>query len=539
MLRDHARIYIGATRGYIGVTNEADQSVAIELLPSGGKILTARGASLHDILFERGLEFPCGGRGECGRCAVRIVDGIVPISNADRRVFTRGQLREGLRAACQITVSGPVTIELPAGPGPILADTSAVPFTPQKGYGVAIDLGTTTVVAQVMDLSKGQVLVTGCAMNPQARFGSDVMTRIHREMTDGGHGLLTDVIRRRIGGLIVDTAARARIHTTNLTRIVVVGNTVMHHFLCGIDVEPLSHHPFKPTEVTGRCISPSEMGWGWGLGDDAVVHVMPLLGGFVGSDILAGIVATSLNKEGAPRALIDLGTNGEIVISADDRILCASTAAGPAFEGGEISMGMRAKTGAIHAVRPSAGGLTCRVLGGGPAIGICGSGLVDAIAAGLELGLVEASGRLGNRAKAFPLADSVTLTQEDVRKFQLAKASVAAGFDSLLARMGLRRHDLEVVYLAGAFGNYVSPRSADRTGLLSMSPLRTKPIGNSALLGAKMLLCAAEPDECGARLAERVEHVTLIDDKAFEDAYVSHMAFPPTHAGEQERWTAL
>jgi uncharacterized 2Fe-2S/4Fe-4S cluster protein (DUF4445 family) len=220
--------------------------------------------------------------------------------------------------------------------------------------------------------------------------------------------------------------------------------------------------------------------------------------------------------------LMDLGTNGEIVLGNRDRLLCCSTAAGPAFEGGRISSGMRAATGAISEVRAKDGRLECRVLGGGPARGLCGSGLVDAAAAALELGLIHPNGRLVSGERQIPIADAVALTQQDVRELQLAKGATAAGVDILLARWGASRDQVDRVYLAGAFGNYMNRSSAQRIGLVRFEPEQVRPAGNTALLGAKLALFH-DGDFGGLR--RRVEHVALGADPEFHDRYIEGMAF--------------
>jgi uncharacterized 2Fe-2S/4Fe-4S cluster protein (DUF4445 family) len=263
------------------------------------------------------------------------------------------------------------------------------------------------------------------------------------------------------------------------------------------------------------------------LPGDPEVRFLPCLGSFVGSDVLAGILATRLHQSEPPVVLIDLGTNGEIVIGNRERILCASTAAGPAFEGGKISMGMRAATGAITQVTVEDQRAHVHVIGGGPPRGICGSGLVDAVAAGLELGVIRPTGRLHDARTPWPLVEPVSLTQSDIRELQLAKAAIAAGLRILLARLGVARSDITRVYLAGAFGNYVNRGSARRIGLLDFPLEIVEPAGNTALLGAKMSLFLADRGEqAHAAIRARTEHLSLAADERFLDTYVEEMTFP-------------
>jgi uncharacterized 2Fe-2S/4Fe-4S cluster protein (DUF4445 family) len=296
----------------------------------------------------------------------------------------------------------------------------------------------------------------------------------------GGAARLAALVREQVGGMIAELC-------TNPRHVVVVGNTVMHHLFGGLPVEPLSQYPFHPSEGGLHQFDAAALGWPM---PGVTVSVLPCLGGFVGSDLLAGIIATQLHQRNEPVALIDLGTNGEIIVGNKDRILCASTAAGPAFEGACISMGMRAAKGAISTVRLKNQTFECDVLGGGPARGICGSGLVDAVAGGLELGAIQPNGRL-NGGTLLHLSGEVCIIQRDIRELQLAKGAIAAGLEIVAAQWGVTCGELEAIYLAGAFGNYVSLPSARRIGLLPPTPERVVASGNTALRGAKMALSSA------------------------------------------------
>jgi uncharacterized 2Fe-2S/4Fe-4S cluster protein (DUF4445 family) len=248
---------------------------------------------------------------------------------------------------------------------------------------------------------------------------------------------------------------------------------------------------------------------------------LPCIGGFVGSDILAGIIAVGLHTGNDLRALIDLGTNGEISLGNHERILCASTAAGSAFEAGSIKMGMRASTGAISRVFLNHHGMDCTVIGDVEPRGICGSGLVDAVAAGLDGGIIGISGRFTDRSKEFTVGGTVKLWQADVRELQLAKGAIASGLRILLDRWGASINDVKEVFLSGAFGNYVRAESAVKIGLLETSVDRLVPSGNTALRGAKLLLGAAD-----FPVLNLIEHVGLASDPHFQDQFVTCMAFP-------------
>jgi uncharacterized 2Fe-2S/4Fe-4S cluster protein (DUF4445 family) len=492
---------------------------AIDLIPLGVRLQAPPGGSLEAALAEHGVEFPCGGAGTCRGCRVRVVAGRLPVTREMEEAFTPAELAAGWRLACRARVDGPLTLEVAQWASTVLTDESPLEFEPGEGCAIAIDLGTTTLAAQTIDLSTGQVVAVETALNPQIVHGADVMSRVQFALANGGDRLAS-LIREALGRMIGRMPRRHSVRTAMLA-----GNTVMHHLFCGLDVAPLATAPFETPDAGERIFAPRELGWD--LPDSATIRFLPCLGSFVGSDILAGILATGIHEHAGLAALIDLGTNGEIVVGGAGKLLCASTAAGPAFEAGGIRQGMRAAAGAIAHVTALDGALVCRVLGDTAARGICGSGLVDAVAAGLDIGAILPSGRLAEGAGALPLDPPVFLTQADLRELQLAKGAVAAGVRLLAARWNARPADLDAVWLAGAFGNYVNIASARRIGLLEAGPACIAPAGNTALRGVKMLLLApsrAERSITGIR--SRVEHVPLASDPAFQDTFVDCLAFP-------------
>ncbi len=501
-------------------------TVHIELQPLGETFELERGTPLQDVLFAHGVEFPCGGRARCKGCRVRVARGALPITPEQRGLLSEEELAAGWRLSCCCRAESDLTLELGQWEAAILADNSVFEFTPREGLGVAVDLGTTTLVAQLLDLRNAHVLAVRTALNHQASFGADVMSRVSYALQPEGLRRLSALVRNQIGKLITELLDAARPASERITAVTVVGNTVMHHLFCGIDIEPLSRYPFEPARDGLEVFRSTELGWN--LAGDPPVRFLPCLGGFVGSDILAGILAARLDSSDALVGLVDLGTNGEIVIGNRARLLCASTAAGPAFEGARISMGMRAATGAISTVSVEAGALGCHVLGNVAPRGICGSGLVDAVAAALDLGMIQPSGRLRDGANgALLLCEPVSLSQNDVRELQLAKGAIAAGIRLLLARCGAEAKDLTRLYLAGAFGNYINRASARRIGLLDFSPEMVTPAGNTALLGAKLALFNPRDEDFEySALRRRVEHVTLNTDPHFQEVFVEEMAFP-------------
>lgn len=463
----------------------------LELQPRTGQTLPAQ-------LFEAGVEFPCGGESACGGCRIRLLEGEIPVTPMMRDVMSETEIRDGWRLACCSSAAGRVVIEVEQWALQVLTDETALPIEPRRGLGAVVDLGTTTLVAQTVDLWTGEVVHVETALNPQAHFGADVMSRLQYELKHPGElgRLIRGTLGRMLGG-------------RPLLEVLLAGNTAMHHLFCGLDVGPLTHAPF---------MSPALEAWRGEIGWPGPASFLPCLGGFVGSDLLCGIVATRLDEQAEPHALFDIGTNGEVVVGSANGIVCASTAAGPAFEGGRISSGMRAGAGAIDSVHVRDGNLVCGIIGGGPARGLCGSGLVDAAACGIELGLIATNGRLRNSDKRMALANGVALTQSDIRELQLAKGAMAAGI-RMLAGNGV-----DTLSLAGAFGNYIRAASARAIGLLP-EDLMVQPVGNSALRGARALLLMPSTRE--ARLRKIVgitRHVELAADPGFADLYAEMMA---------------
>lgn len=507
--------------------------VRIAFEPAGAAIDVQPGTPLRDVLFRYGVEFPCGGNGRCRGCRVRVLAGELAPTPAERKLLSAGELAAGWCLACRHAATGNLILEIEQWETVILADHSSFEFTPREGFGIAVDLGTTTLAAQLIELSTGRVLGVRSELNPQARHGGDIMSRIEQALKPSGRRELTSCIRREIGALISDLLSGASVPAELLREVALVGNTAMHHLFCDLDVAPLAQYPFETQHGGEVVLSAGEVGWSLG---DAQVRFLPCLGSFVGSDVLAGVLATGMHRDERLTALADLGTNGEIVVGNRERLLCASTAAGPAFEGARIGMGMRAASGAICEVIRNGDGFSCRVIGGGSARGICGSGLVDAVAVALDLDLIEPDGLLAGARDALDICPPVRLEQRDIRELQLAKSAIAAGMRILLARLGAGLDDVCEVYLAGAFGNYMNRTSAWRIGLIDVPPERVQPSGNTALLGAKLALCGDKRQAAEiARIRAMTEHVSLASDSEFMDIFADGMQFPDRPAAP-ESW---
>ena len=480
-------------------------------MPERIRLEPSRPEDLRDLLFERGVEFPCGGDSLCGGCKIRVVEGDVPVTAEMRAVLSGEELADGWRLSCRAEARGAVVVEIDQWSVHVLTDETRLALEPVEGLGIAIDLGTTTLVAQLVDLASGEILAVETALNPQGRHGADVMSRVQFELEQPG--VLRQAIRRSLGEMVASLAAGRA-----LREVLIAGNTVMHHLFCGESVEPLSHVPFRSPALAGCRFEAQDLEWR--VANEPGVRFLPCVGGFVGSDLLAGLVATGIGESEAPVALLDLGTNGEIAVGCRDWIRCASTAAGPAFEGGRIRDGMRAGAGAIDRVSRAGDGLRCHVIGGVAARGICGSGLVDAAAAALDLGWVDERGRLTGGRSTIPL-DGVGLVQSDIRELQLAKGAIRAGLDILAGECGGGHPRM---LLAGAFGNYVRTESARRIGLVPAAAADVKPVGNTALRGTRMLLLTpSRRDATVDGLLRRTRHVELAARPDFQEAFVERM----------------
>jgi len=368
------------------------------------------------------------------RLRVHVLEGQVAINDVQRERLSTEELAQGWRLACQCALQDDLVIELRQWDAAILVDETPFEFHPRAGLGVAVDLGTTTLVAQLLDLTTGRVLAVRTALNAQARFGADVMSRVDFGAAQGGEQQLRDLIRQQIGSLIDQLVFAAHVPQGEITDVVVVGNTVMHHLFCGLDIEALSRYPFESEQLGLQTFRAGDLDWK--LSPEARVRFLPCLGGFVGSDLLAGILATNLSERDELNGLVDLGTNGEIVIGNRQHILCASTAAGPAFEGARISMGMRAATGAISEVKLEDHAISCRVLGNVPPQGFMWKRIGGCRGGGTGAGKDSAHRTLCRWGHFVELAAPVVLTQSDIRELQLAKGAIAAGIRMLLDRFG-------------------------------------------------------------------------------------------------------
>lgn len=489
----------------------------IRLHPLGKELTVNHQTPLVDVLHEFGVEFPCGGKGTCGKCKVRLLDGEIGISEIHRQKLNQLNLPNDWRLACYSTCTGDITLEIDQFSHLILADESEFEFTPKQGFGVAVDLGTTTVVVQLVDLATAKVISAETFLNPQVKFGADLISRI-QACLDGNVSEMNNVIRKSIGNTI---KLMLKKHPVELMRIALVGNTAMQLIFAACDVSPLSAYPFHVKDLGMKTFSPKELNWDFEVLEP--VRFFPSIGSFVGSDILAGIAATQLHQKEHYTALIDLGTNGEIVVGNRDRMVCASTAAGPAFEGANISMGMRAVTGAISSLHLNGDEMEATVIGNTSPKGICGSALIDAVAIFRQLELIGMFGEINSGEMQLPVAKKVVLTQKDINEFQLAKAALAAGLSILCKQLSIEVSDISKLYIAGGFGNYINLLHVTSTGMIELQEEKIHKMGNTALIGAKMFLFS--DDSVIIEILEKISHINLEGDPNFQDIYVDKMMF--------------
>lgn len=468
------------------------------VLPEKRNMEAAAGARLLDVLRGASLleDAPCGGNGRCGKCRV-IVDGEAVL-------------------ACQVTVDHDMTVELPERQtAVILTEGILTALSADSGVCLAIDIGTTTVAAYLTE--NGRILASESRKNPQAAYGADVVSRI-RHAANGKAPELTAAIRICLEDMTKSLLAETG--KNQLSSICIVGNPPMQQLFLGLGVENLIRMPFHPLLKQAET---ADGGHYIPLWAGVPLLTVPDIAGYIGADTVACILAAGMHQSEKLTLLVDIGTNGEIVLGSKDRLVACATAAGPALEGAGIRFGMQAAHGAIDHVGAD---FSCHVIGGGPAAGICGSGLLDAVAAALGQGLINERGRIQNETRTLPLADGLYLTQEDIRQLQQAKGAVAAGIHLLAAQLGVSLQDIDTVYLAGAFGTFLDPHSACRIGLLP-AELESKiiPIGNAAGSGARLMACDSAMAAAADAVAADVEHLELATHPRWARAFADGMRF--------------
>ena len=468
-------------------------------------------ALLSDVLVAAGYDTvrPCGGNGTCGKCAVTL-SGQVSAPNAQEQ-------KAGARLACQARLFGDATVILPESQKLSQIETAVsltdiLPGGTQSGYGAAVDIGTSTLVLQIYDLRSGACVGQASTENPQRAIAADVMGRIGAAL-EGQGPLLQQQIRQAIEDLLIAACKQSDLPLSQVDSLVITGNTTMLYLLTGRDPTCLSHAPFAADTLFDTQIH--------FLGKP--VYLPACMNAFVGADITCAVFASGMCRQNDTALLCDIGTNGELALWKDGHLYVTSTAAGPAFEGAGISCGVSSIPGAIDRVWAEDGQIRVHTISHAPAAGLCGSGLLDAIATGLELEIIDETGAM---EEEMPLAEGIALQPKDVRAVQLAKAAIAAGIQTLLETAGIAPGDVCRVYIAGGFGSHLNVDNAAAIGLLPkvLTP-KVSVLGNAALAGAAAILLNRESRLATSEIAKDSTHVNLGGNPKFNEHYMEQMFF--------------
>jgi len=496
--------------------------ITVTFLPDNTTQTVEQGTTIMQAAIAAGLKMdaPCGGRGLCKKCRVTL-----KTSQTEQEVL-----------ACQTALTEDSTVILDHEAvghrillGGITRNISLNPAVDGK-YAVAFDIGTTTVASYLLDLKTGAELATASLLNPQTKYGGDVIMRIKYSLENGVDALTHD-IQNALASLVSECSLKAHIDSTEVALITIVGNTTMHHLFLGITTETLAFAPYNAKVTEPLTLKASDYGFAH-VCPDATLLMFPNVAGFVGADTVGAALAAALDETDEMTLLIDIGTNGEMVLGNKHHLATTSTAAGPAFEGALISCGMRGAEGAIDHVEIETSGdnnnqisVKYSVIGDVKPIGICGSGLIDAISELVRTGLVDDSGRL-TCGSEFRIADGVSITAKDVRELQLAKGAMAAGVQMLRERVGVAEQDISRVMIAGAFGSYMKPESACGINLIPKSLLnRVVAIGNAAGQGAKLAALSKDEYERAKHLAVNMDYMDLATLPEFNDIFVDNLTF--------------
>ena len=491
---------------------------------------TAEGTSILQALQARGeyIPAPCGGNGTCGKCRVRFVQDPPAPSQADRKVLTEAEIADGVRLACrtaavqgavieieagdekQMDVASGFTLDVASGRVPVQRDIVDGEKDTEEGgtIAAAVDIGTTTIAMSAVDIGSGRILGTSTGINHQRSWGADVISRM--EASNQGKGaLLQKSIRADLDLL------REELGLAQDARMVISGNSTMEHLLQGLSCETLGVAPYTPVDIS--------------LHEYENMTILPGISTFVGADIVSGIVACGIDQSEEICILVDLGTNGEMAIGNRNRIISASTAAGPAFEGGNISCGVAGIPGAVSSVEITDGEARVETIGGLPPVGLCGTGVLETVYELLKEELVDEAGLLDDEYfdDGFPVAEGIVFTNKDVREVQLAKSAVRAGLEVLLEEYGADYDQIGKLYIAGGFGQKINLEKAVGIGLLPEALLdRMVPVGNSSLAGAVMAACDPSVLERMRAVGENAEETALAENPLFSDLYMDNMFFP-------------
>jgi uncharacterized 2Fe-2S/4Fe-4S cluster protein (DUF4445 family) len=540
----------------------------IHLLNEKKIIECESGTNIYEILSYKGfMDAPCGGTGLCGKCQVRIDNHeVIPCDDTQAAFFTPEQIEAGWRLACLCEVTTDMTVELPPkpkisnivsqgymkefvhAPGPLIsADGGMVLPSGNKSaavsaaarsencYGIAVDIGTTTVIASLVHLNTGQEIESLACLNGQKAFGQDVISRIHYASTNSrGTEILQKTISKDLRTLITELCQRHNLTADDVYDMSVAANTTMIHLLAGINPASMGRTPYVPAFQGELSLNGRKLGLP--VSSHCNVYCLPVVSAFVGGDITGGVLACGLENQREKTLFIDIGTNGEIVLADGERFCSCSCAAGPALEGMNITCGVRAEQGAIEDVYIDGNTVQYTTIGGGTATGICGSGLLAAIAEMRRAGIINKSGRL----QSHPLVETVAgkkrfivdarhhiyLTQQDIRQVQLAKGAIRSGIYALLEAVDWQVAEVQRVIVAGQFGAHLKADSLIGSGIL---PAEWREIityaGNTSKSGALICLLSQPERELVENLAKNIQYIELAELTDYESLFIKCMQF--------------
>jgi len=509
----------------------------------GKEAKLVKGRTILSYLQELEIDIncPCGGEGKCGQCLVEVecaTRSLSDVTEAEKKFIHDNTCR----LACQTRILNTdehIYVRVPKRIYYILEsgeykEIHLEPFVHVEGervfcksedigeytgelYGIALDIGTTTLAMYLIDFESGKVLYVISRENPQTKYGNDVISRIVFART--GQNRLEREIRNAVNEMIT-----AMVDPSKVFEMVVVGNPIMRDLFFGYSVESLGKSPYEPLSVNAVNKTAKELRLK--ANPNSRVYGLPLIGSFVGADALAVTLATEIYKSDKIRMAIDIGTNTEIILGNRDRLIATSCAAGPAFEGAGITCGIGGVSGAIKDVSIVDGEAIYKTIDDATPIGICGSGLIDALAELLDNGIINGMGKFLGDEKEFIIAEEFSLSEEDIDQLNLAKTAVAVGIKTLVERYGIELDDVEHVLLAGGFGNFINTENAIRIGLLpAVAQEKVKKIGNAALEGARQALISKTKRVDAESIANRIEHVKLEEEVDFQEKFVSELYF--------------
>ena len=523
------------------------ETFQIDFEPLGRRITARAGQTLLAAaqMAGVGLASVCGGVGTCEECRVRLVTGkLTDPTQAEQDALGEAGLAANFRLACQAEPSSDVKLDVPpeslTSPQRLQLEGDEIDFavrlaiTTPGACGLAVDIGTTKLAAYLVELATGRTLAKAGAMNPQVAYGEDVISRIaFANRKEGDAAILQSILANTLNTLLADMCWTANIDPSQVCEAVLVGNTAMHHLFAGLPVEQLGHAPFSPVSTLPLTCQAADLGLQLALG--ATVYLPPVVAGYVGSDHISMLLATQAWRSSRNLVAIDIGTNTEIALVVGGKVTCCSCASGPAFEGAHIREGMRAAPGAIERVRWSNGEYLWQTIDNVPPVGICGSGILDMIAAMQDGELLKPTGTFqpgfGPEIVLVPanrtsLGRDLVITRKDVHEIQLAKSAIRTGIEILLQNAGMTFSDLDEFIVAGAFGTYLDLRSAVRVGMFPPLPLACfRQVGNAAGVGAKQMLLSVDKRAEAELLAMQMNYVELTNQASFTPLFMKYLLF--------------